>query len=210
MEGIPRVPMIAPDMKIPDDPMPTEWIPKLREYIFTHYNDDPSKFNEAFKELQSLRHQACRYNADVESICIMKRYYAQLMMIKSRFPMEPNEPVAVSFAWNDRSCDMALGAAYDDINFELCCIMFNIGAAHATIAMNETRSDEDVCLTIRCCESLVIYRSFQSCKKAFMHFQLAAWPFEYLRDKLGASKFASSNFEPELLTFFVQILSVSY
>lgn len=74
----------------------------------------------------------------------MKRYFAQLMMMKSRFPMEPNEPVAVSFAWSDKSGDMATGAAYDDVNFELCCIMYNIGAAHACIAANETRSDEDV------------------------------------------------------------------
>uniref|UniRef100_A0A914XZ19 BRO1 domain-containing protein n=1 Tax=Panagrolaimus superbus TaxID=310955 RepID=A0A914XZ19_9BILA len=190
MEGIPKVPMISPDMKIPDDPMPADWIPKLREYIFTHYNDDPSKFNEAFKELSVLRYHACRYSADTESICIMKRYYAQLQMMKSRFPMETNEPVSVSFAWSDRSCDMAVGAAYEDINYEICCIMYNIGAAHATIGMNETRSDED------------------SRKNAFSNFQCASWPFECLRDKLNASKFASSNFEPELLTFFSQILLV--
>ena len=42
---------------------------------------------------------AYRGQADVESICIAKRYYAQLAMMKKRFPMEENDPIAVKFAW---------------------------------------------------------------------------------------------------------------
>jgi hypothetical protein len=40
-----------------------------------------------------------RCSADVESICIAKRYYAQLAMMKKRFPMEEHDPIAVPFAW---------------------------------------------------------------------------------------------------------------
>ena len=110
-------------------------------------------------------------------------------MMKSRFPMEPGEPVAVPFGWSDRS-DMPNSVFYEDVNFELCCVMFNIAAAHATIAMNETRSDMD------------------SIKNAFMHFQCAAWPLQQLRDELGAAKFGSADFEPDFLTFFIKIMLV--
>lgn len=40
-----------------------------------------------------------RCSADVESICVMKRYYVQLLTMKKRFPMEENDPLAVPFAW---------------------------------------------------------------------------------------------------------------
>jgi hypothetical protein len=33
---------------------------------------------------------------------------------------------------------------YEDVNFEMCCIMFNIGIAHAQIAASETRTEMDV------------------------------------------------------------------
>lgn len=40
--------------------------------------------------------------------------------------------------------DLAPSVTYEDINFEMCCVLFNIGAAHAIIAAKETRSDSDV------------------------------------------------------------------
>lgn len=39
---------------------------------------------------------------------------------------------------------MLNGAVYHDINFELCCVMFNIGSLHASVATSETRSDSNV------------------------------------------------------------------
>lgn len=35
----------------------------------------------------------------VESICILKRYFSQISFVKSRFPMEESDPLAVPFAW---------------------------------------------------------------------------------------------------------------
>ncbi|KAJ1349674.1 Tyrosine-protein phosphatase non-receptor type 23 [Parelaphostrongylus tenuis] len=84
--------------------------------------------------------------------------------------------------------DIAHSATYDDIGFELACVMYNIGAVHANIAVNESREDEN------------------SIKNAFMHFQYAAWPLQHLRDKLNASKYASIDFDKELLTFFINVL----
>uniref|UniRef100_A0A1I7W8A8 BRO1 domain-containing protein n=1 Tax=Heterorhabditis bacteriophora TaxID=37862 RepID=A0A1I7W8A8_HETBA len=84
--------------------------------------------------------------------------------------------------------DMPHAATYDDIGFELACVMYNIGAVHAAIAVNEMRDSED------------------SIKNAFMHFQYAAWPLQHLRDKLNASKYASVDFDKDLLTFYVNVL----
>lgn len=39
-----------------------------------------------------------------------------------------------------------------------------------------------------------------------MHFQCAAWPLQQLKDELGASKFGSSDFEPDYLSFFIKLL----
>lgn len=40
-----------------------------------------------------------RLIADVETVCQMKRYYAQLTMMKSRFPMEEGDPLKIPFSW---------------------------------------------------------------------------------------------------------------
>ena len=37
---------------------------------------------------------------------------------------------------------------YEDVNFELACVLFNIGAIHAAIAASETRSDPSVSLLL--------------------------------------------------------------
>lgn len=41
-----------------------------------------------------------------------------------------------------------------------------------------------------------------------MHFQYAAWPFQYIRDNMEVSAFATSDFDKDLLTFHVNVLLV--
>ncbi|KAE9419063.1 hypothetical protein Angca_005103, partial [Angiostrongylus cantonensis] len=156
-------------------------------YILFHYKDDPSKYDGAITEIMNMKQVGFSY-ADVESACVLKRYYAQLLMMKNRFPMEEGDSIKVLYCWYDRAMDIAHSATYDDIGFELACVMYNIGAVHANIAINETRENEDVI------------------KNAFMHFQYAAWPLQHLRDNLNASKYASIDFDKELLTFFIKVL----
>uniref|UniRef100_A0A915DP80 BRO1 domain-containing protein n=1 Tax=Ditylenchus dipsaci TaxID=166011 RepID=A0A915DP80_9BILA len=171
-----------------DRPLPESFEDKIREYIVTHYQDDPSKFNEAFKEIATMRNTIMRGSVDVESVCVMKRYYGQLVGIKKRFPMEEGDPLAVPFSWADRALDLPTSLVYEDIDFELCCIMFNIGAAHALIAANESRNDLD------------------SIKNSFMHFQCAAYPIQYLRDQMGCGKYSALDFEPSFLTFYLNVM----
>lgn len=44
----------------------------------------------------------------------------------------------------DKSSDTSNASVFEDINYELVCIMYNIGAVHGTIAANEPRTDLDV------------------------------------------------------------------
>lgn len=37
--------------------------------------------------------------SSIESICILKRYFSQMSFIKTRFPMEAGDPLAVPFSW---------------------------------------------------------------------------------------------------------------
>jgi hypothetical protein len=50
--------------------------------------------------------------------------------------------------WNDFRLDKALDMpnpiVFDDVNFELACIMHNIGATHAAVASSETRGSLEV------------------------------------------------------------------
>jgi hypothetical protein len=83
-----------------------------------------------------------------ELILVLKRYFAQLTMMKNRFPMELDGDAAVQFTWIDRGSDSTLPIVIPDITFEICCVMFNIGCLHATIAAIQQRNDEDVSLEL--------------------------------------------------------------
>jgi hypothetical protein len=41
-----------------------------------------------------------------------------------------------------------------------------------------------------------------------MHFQWAAWPFEYLRDQMGAARYSTGDFETPYINFYLNILLV--
>lgn len=184
---MPRAPMSVPEMRVPSQSFPEQLKPAIKEYIASHFHDDPNKYNSSLDELEHLRMIVSHCRADVESICISKRYFAQLSMMKKRFPMEEHDPISIPFAWTDRGFDLMNQVIYEDINFEMCCVMLNIGVAHAQVAANESRMEMD------------------SIKNAFMHFQWASWPLQYLRDRMGASRFSLSDFESPYLTFYLNI-----
>ncbi|VDO11610.1 unnamed protein product, partial [Brugia timori] len=148
-----------------------------------HYQDDPMKYESAIGEIENIR-----LLPDLETLSILKRYYAQLCLMKNRFPMEKGDTINVAFSWMDKNSDTSNAVVFEDINYELACIMYNIGAVHAAIAANETRTDLD------------------SIKNAFTHFQCAAYPFEQIRDSMNAVKYSAVDFDPSILTFYITIL----
>lgn len=44
----------------------------------------------------------------------------------------------------DKSSETSNAAVFEDINYELACVMYNIGAIHGAIAANEPRTELDV------------------------------------------------------------------
>ncbi|KAM3717695.1 Tyrosine-protein phosphatase non-receptor type [Dirofilaria immitis] len=188
MEGMPRVPMLTPDLKFCLAPLPKNFSSQLKEYILLHYQDDPMKYDEAISEIENMRSKLTQLLPNLETVSILKRYYAQLCLMKNRFPMEKGDAINIVFSWMEKNNDTSNAVIFEDINYELACVMYNIGAIHGAIAANELRIDLD------------------SIKNAFTHFQCAAFPFEHIRDCMNAIKYSSLDFDSSVLTFYVTIL----
>ncbi|CAG9534199.1 unnamed protein product [Cercopithifilaria johnstoni] len=188
MEGMPRVPMLTPDLKFYLTSLPTSFSSQIKEYILLHYQDDPMKYDSAICEIENMRSKLSRLSPDSETLSTLKRYYAQLCLMKNRFPMEKGDTIKIAFSWMDKSSETSNAAVFEDINYELVCVMYNIGAVHGAIAANEPRTDLD------------------SIKNAFTHFQCAAYPFEQIRDSMNAIKYSAVDFDPSVLTFYVTML----
>ncbi|MCP9262531.1 BRO1-like domain protein [Dirofilaria immitis] len=171
MEGMPRVPMLTPDLKFCLAPLPKNFSSQLKEYILLHYQDDPMKYDEAISEIENMRSKLTQLLPNLETVSILKRYYAQLCLMKNRFPMEKGDAINIDGKNNDTSN----AVIFEDINYELACVMYNIGAIHGAIAANELRIDLD------------------SIKNAFTHFQCAAFPFEHIRDCSSSRMFIGKS-----------------
>uniref|UniRef100_A0A0N5A914 BRO1 domain-containing protein n=1 Tax=Syphacia muris TaxID=451379 RepID=A0A0N5A914_9BILA len=143
MDGMPRLPMINVDFKHAVASGFSEFSLKIKEYILTHYEDDPKKYETALSEMESLRAKLYSFTPDVETVCQAKRYYSQLRLMKSRFPMEDGDPIRIPFSWATKDSD-GITCTYEDVNFELACVLYNIGAIHAAIGSGENRIDSDV------------------------------------------------------------------
>ncbi|CAD5206344.1 unnamed protein product [Bursaphelenchus okinawaensis] len=187
MEGIPRVLMLVPDIKLPEGPNFIDQAHRIKNYIAQHYQNNPENFNEAVNELDALRNCVLLGYDEQRTILVLKRYFAQLMMMKNRFPMELDGEASIEFSWQDK-CSNNLPVVLSDISFEICCVMFNIGTLHAQIAGSQLRTEVD------------------TIKVAFDHFRAASWPFIYLRDELKASRLGIVDFSSDALTFYANVM----
>ncbi|KAK9888812.1 hypothetical protein WA026_001035 [Henosepilachna vigintioctopunctata] len=160
MEAVPRLPMINFELKISTEP--ASFSQQLKQYISQYYGEDPESYSNEIHKLESLRGGAVRPSIDVEGIQILKKYYCQLHFLKSRFPMEELQQVAVYFSWKDSYSTLV--CSIPDIRFELMCIMYNIGALHSKLGGLEERTTPD------------------GMKIACTHFQCAAWAFQVLKE----------------------------
>ncbi|KAL3280960.1 hypothetical protein HHI36_004185 [Cryptolaemus montrouzieri] len=160
MEAVPRLPMISFELKTSTE-NPSFGQP-LKQYIAQFYGEDPESYNNEIHNLESLRGAAVRATMDVEGIQLLKKYYCQLHFLKSRFPMEENQPASVYFSWKDNYSGLA--CSIPDIRFELMCILYNIGALHSKLGAMDQRTTPD------------------GMKIACTHFQCAAWAFKVLQE----------------------------
>lgn len=124
-----------------------------------------------------------RPEKSTDGINILKRYYCQLHSLTHRFP----KPVKslFTFTWTDKYSNTTM--EYNDINYEMASVLFNIGALHTQVGSGVKRTDVD------------------GMKLACTHFQCAAWCFTELKERYGNLINYEEFMSEELLIFMQQI-----
>uniref|UniRef100_A0A0N4ZNS4 NAD(P)H-hydrate epimerase n=1 Tax=Parastrongyloides trichosuri TaxID=131310 RepID=A0A0N4ZNS4_PARTI len=183
MDGMPRAPMQAMPRKSAVGGFPDAFKIKIKEYILIHYQNDPCKFEKGLNEIEDMRKQFKGLVCDMEQILLMKRYYSQMVLMKSRFPMEKGEELAIPFTWTDIPEDSMSGTTVEDINYELVSVLYNIAAIHSSLASNESRNDSD------------------SIKNAFMNFQYAAGAVRMIREEYNVLPLGVLDFSPSYMSW---------
>ena len=113
----------------------------------------------------------------MEGVSTLKRYYCQLLFLKSRFKIGSDGPF--QFSWRD----IYSGTDYSvsDVMHELAAVMYNIGALHSRLGVGEDRQDSD------------------GMKMAVAHFQCSAWAFHTLPDQFPQD--SDSDLSSEVMAF---------
>lgn len=108
-----------------------------------------------------MRGIAVRPRIDLECCNTLKRYYAQLQSLQNRFPLS-SENELLNFSWKDIYSGQTVASS--NIKYEMAAVLFNIGALHTKLAVEEARNNPE------------------SMKIACTHFQCASWAFGQLKD----------------------------
>lgn len=161
MEAVPRLPMVSFEMLICTKKI--SFTNKIEKYITGYYHEDASTYHTEIQALDTLRISAVWPSNDINSCQAMKKYFCQLHYMKSRFPMDANQPVSLQFSWRDEYTKMS--STVPDVGFEEMCVLFNIGALHSKLGATDSRSTPD------------------GMKMACTHFQCAAWTYQVIREQ---------------------------
>ncbi|XP_036357587.1 tyrosine-protein phosphatase non-receptor type 23 isoform X2 [Octopus sinensis] len=181
MEAVPRMPMLCFSLK--HSPEYVEFGPVLKKIIREQYSEDPALYNKACNDLEHMRQVAVSVPRDFTGCSTLKRYYAQLQFLQSRFKLGQDDEDAIPFTWEDVHTGREY--VYQDIKFEQACILYNIGALHSILGAADTRT------------------TAEGMKVSCTHFQCAAWAFEYLRDYYTAY---SQDLSREMMSFHVNLM----
>ncbi|GAB1597660.1 tyrosine-protein phosphatase non-receptor type 23-like [Argonauta hians] len=181
MEAVPRMPMLCFSLK--HSPEYVEFGPVLKKIIQEQYSEDPALYNKACSDLEHMRQIAVSVPRDFTGCSTLKRYYAQLQFLQSRFKLGQDDEEAIPFTWEDVHTGREY--VYHDIKFEQACILYNIGALHSILGAADTRT------------------TAEGMKVSCTHFQCAAWAFEYLRDYYTAY---SQDLSREMMSFHVNLM----
>jgi tyrosine-protein phosphatase non-receptor type 23 len=126
-----------------------------------------------------------RPTKDYNGCSVLRRYFAQLHLLRARFPPETLGQIPVDFAWKDAYS----GAEYiqEGLQIEQASILYNIAALHAQLGSHGKRDTE------------------QEMKEAVTHFQCAAGAFSYL-DEHFAINHASKDLSTEFVSFYSSLM----
>nr|ASF90191.1 hypothetical protein SPAR05794 [Bartheletia paradoxa] len=174
----------------------------LSEYISSAFKDThPDAFKDDIDKLVWLRKEVChpegRLDVHISTLRALTAYHAQLVFLSTKFPLD----IGLSFSWSPTFplSPMALSIAAlslsDDtvslpnIEFERCCILFNIGAMYAQLAASEDRKEGE------------------GIKRACSHFQNAAGVFSHLASTaVPLTRVGDVPPSPDLSTSFLECL----
>ncbi|XP_047454665.1 tyrosine-protein phosphatase non-receptor type 23 isoform X2 [Mugil cephalus] len=159
MEAVPRMPMIWLDLKEAGE---FQFSPSVRQFILKNYGENPDKYNEQLKKLETLRQSAVNVTRDFEGCSTLRKYFGQLHYLQSRVPMGASQEAAVPISWTEIFSGKTV--THDDISYEQACILYNLGALHSMLGAMDNRVSEE------------------GMKVSCTHFQCSAGAFSYLRD----------------------------
>ncbi|KHJ44665.1 Protein-tyrosine phosphatase [Trichuris suis] len=199
MEEFPRLPMLYVDLKF--SACSVDFGPKLSEYITRNYKEDALNYRPQLEMLNNLREAAVKPSADLTSLSAAKRYYAQLQLLKNRFPLHENGAAAVTFTWLEKYADIPLPVSAEDVEFELACVLHNIGAVHSQLGANDSR----LSLEVSCINAVVVETYtcmvLQGMKEACTHFQCSSWAFEQLASEFKTQSRYSQDLDSGLFVW---------
>ncbi|KAG1697705.1 Tyrosine-protein phosphatase non-receptor type 23 [Nymphon striatum] len=157
MEAVPRLPMLFFELK---------------------YSPENCEFD------QPLRLSACKVAKDFTGCSTLKRYYSQLQLLQSKFPMIQDAEAGFNFVW----FDIFSGLVYsvNDIKHEQAYILYNIGALHSELGAVDNR------------------HSSEGMKVSCTHFQCAAWAFQHFRDECPQPR--GSDTSHDLISYYINVM----
>ncbi|XP_071941772.1 tyrosine-protein phosphatase non-receptor type 23-like [Antedon mediterranea] len=182
MEAVPRMEMLFLELKQSSEKV--EFSSVLKKYISEHYMEDASRYNDEIRQIEQLRSSASNVAQDFGGLSTLKKYYGQLHLLTSRFPMAEGEPSFIQFVWVDAFDETFVTEG--DIHFEQASILYNLGTLHAILGARESRTSEE------------------EMKVACTHFQCAAGVFSFLKDHVGSNK--SPDISMELLQIYINLM----
>ncbi|XP_074593659.1 tyrosine-protein phosphatase non-receptor type protein myopic [Brevipalpus obovatus] len=174
MKDLPKLPMLYFESKF--SPSAPDLTDPIKKFIRDCYGDDGELYNKEIKELESLRSIAIRTPHDMNGCSILKRYYAQLYTLYNKAKIVKGY-IDAKFTWNDIYTG---NTVVGDIQLELNCILFNIGALHAELGALDMRDNANL-------------------KVACTHFQCAVWAFEQLKE--NPHNFKSKDMSHDIISF---------
>ncbi|CEI95311.1 hypothetical protein RMCBS344292_09501 [Rhizopus microsporus] len=135
--------------------------PYLREYISNGYAEHPDLYTDDFRILDELRNDCIFMEANEKSLNRLIKYYAQLVFISSKFPID----VGIEFPWYvSTAMEAPQIIAHRNMNYEKACILYSIGAIYSQLGNAEDRS------------------TTEGVKRACNYFQSSAGCFQHLLD----------------------------
>ncbi|GMR53147.1 hypothetical protein PMAYCL1PPCAC_23342, partial [Pristionchus mayeri] len=187
---MPRFPMFSPEFKQGCNSLEENGFQeKIFKYIRSHYGQNPDEFVADMEEFNKIRTYCLLPFPSEDLIPIVKRYYAQLLLLSNQFPLDGKHPdLTCEWQWSDRLHDPNNVLILTDAQFELCNLLYNLACIHAQIGAELPRdTDEGI-------------------KKAFTHFGYAAYPLQVLRDEMNASRFPTLDFDRDTISLYLNII----